>query len=74
MMPQDQRSAGCAKYGFTRTSGATYGNVPHFLSNILSLPLSLFLMRKIIKKLIKIFFARELSKSNNKTQHVDHKK
>ena len=41
MIPHDQMSAGCAMYGFTSTSGDTYGNVPHFLSNIRSLPFSL---------------------------------
>lgn len=41
IIPQDQMSAGCAKYALVRTSGATYGKVPHFLSSFRSLPRNL---------------------------------
>lgn len=52
IIPQDQISAGWAKYGFVSTSGATYGKVPHFLSSIRSLPRNLKLVN--IQKLISI--------------------
>lgn len=42
MTPHDQTSAAVALYGRTKISGATYGSVPHRLSNKRSFPLILF--------------------------------
>lgn len=42
IIPHDQISAAVALYGRTKISGATYGKVPHLLSNKRSRPLILF--------------------------------